>query len=79
MNISKCPCCEVEPAACPFCGKPGKIYGESIVGCSDLTNCNGQVDFGHWCGVENGIPAVHWVIKQWNKRAITGVSKNERP
>lgn len=64
---NKCPHCGIEPKPCPFCGEPGKVYGENYVGCSDH-NCGGNVDFGHWCGVENGIPAIHWVIEQWNKR-----------
>ena len=39
-----------------------------MVGCSD-DNCGANIDFGHWLGVDgNGIPAVHWVIEQWNKR-----------
>jgi len=66
-ELLECPCCNEKPAPCPHCGKPGKIYCESIVGCSDF-NCGSQIDFGHWYGIENGIPAVHWVIKQWNRR-----------
>lgn len=28
------------------------------------------MDFGHFSGVgDDGIPAVHWVIDQWNKRS----------
>lgn len=38
-----------------------------MVGCTDF-NCGGNVDFGHFDGVQNGIPSVHWVIQQWNKR-----------
>lgn len=53
---------------CPHCGKPGKVYGENMVGCDDTQACGATMDFGHWCGIENGIPAVHWVIKQWNTR-----------
>ena len=66
-ELLECPCCKEKPLPCPFCGKPAKIYGESVVECSDFS-CGGQIDFGHWCGIENGIPAVHWVIKQWNRR-----------
>lgn len=62
-----CPCCGVNILPCPFCGKEGKIYGSNMVGCSDL-NCGGNVDFGHFDGEQDGIPAVHWVIEQWNKR-----------
>lgn len=69
MSISKCPCCDEKPMPCPFCGKEGVIYGENSVGCIEMTQCGGEVNFGHWSGEENGIPAVHWVIKQWNKRA----------
>lgn len=66
--MEKCPCCDAKPLPCPFCGSKGKIYGENMVGCSETVNCGGNVDFGHWCGVENGIPAIHHVIEQWNKR-----------
>jgi hypothetical protein len=66
-----CSCCGEELLSCPFCGKPGKIFGSNMVGCSDTINCGGSIDFGHWCGVQDGIPAVHWVIKQWNKRTTT--------
>jgi len=66
-KLTECPCCKEKPKSCPHCGKPGKIYGESEVGCSDW-QCGANIDFGHWSGIENGIPAVHWVIKQWNKR-----------
>ncbi len=58
---------------CPFCGKPGKIYAENNVGCEDW-KCGGNIDWGHWCG-ENGVPAVHWVIEQWNKRHNTQFEK----
>jgi hypothetical protein len=58
----------LKPIACPFCGKPGKVWGSNLVGCSD-GSCGGEVDFGAWDGIgKNGIPAVHWVIEQWNKR-----------
>ena len=53
---------------CPFCGKPAKTSGENRVYCIDIINCCAQIDFGHWCGVENGIPAIQHVINQWNKR-----------
>lgn len=65
---SHCPCCHTELKLCPFCGKQAKIFGSNMVGCSD-DNCGANIDFGHWVGVDdNGIPAVHWVIEQWNKR-----------
>lgn len=64
----KCEHCDLELKPCPFCGKPAKIYGSNMVGCIDTVNCNGGMDFGHWDGTSNGVPAVHWVIIQWNKR-----------
>lgn len=67
--IQRCPHCGIAPASCPFCGKPGEVYGVNFVGCSDSVNCGGAVEFGHWCGIEADIPAVHWVIEHWNKRA----------
>ncbi len=63
----ECPCCQLKPLPCPFCGKPAKIYAEHNVGCEDWT-CGAQVDWGHFDGEEDGIPAVHHVIGQWNKR-----------
>ena len=54
---------------CPFCGKPAKVYGDNMVGCSDIVNCGANVDFGHWTGTtDEGIPAVTFVIEQWNTR-----------
>ncbi len=70
FRLLECSCCQEKPLPCPFCGAPGMIFGENMIGCSEIVQCGGQVDFGHHCGVENGIPAVHWVIKQWNKRII---------
>lgn len=67
-KMTRCPCCGTVPLACPFCGESAEICGENMVACSDDLNCTANVDFGHWCGDENGIPAVHWVIQQWNKR-----------
>lgn len=65
----KCPDCGLEPLPCPFCGAPGEIFGDNLVGCSDTVNCGGNVDFGHWTGVDsNGVTAVHHVIEQWNLR-----------
>lgn len=73
-----CPCCGEKIKPCPFCGRPAKIYGENFVGCTGIEceagmaapdeYCAGHVDFGHWCGTEEGIPAVHYIIKAWNKR-----------
>ena len=68
-GMVECPCCQTKPLSCPFCGKLGKIYGENYVGCEDW-ECGAAVDWGHFCGEENGIPAVHWVIEQWNKRVF---------
>lgn len=68
-DLTECPHCGIKPRACPFCGAPGEIYAENMVGCSDDINCGGVVDFGHWCGEDDkGVPAVHFVIEQWNKR-----------
>ncbi len=66
-GMTECPHCQMKPKPCPFCGKPGKIYGENYVGCEDF-QCGANVDWGHFCGTERGIPAVHHVINQWNKR-----------
>lgn len=68
---NKCPHCDIRPFTCPFCGKPGQVFGCNMVGCSDTVECGGQVDFGHWSGEINGVPDVHFVIEQWNKRAYT--------
>jgi hypothetical protein len=57
-NLTKCPCCEEEIKICPFCGEYGQIFGSNMVGCSDF-QCSANIDFGHWCGMENGVPAVH--------------------
>jgi endogenous inhibitor of DNA gyrase (YacG/DUF329 family) len=59
---------DIKLLPCPFCGKQGKVYGENMVGCSDAVECGANIDFGHWCGTEKGVPAVLHVIKQWNKR-----------
>lgn len=78
-ELECCPHCGERPKKCPFCGKPAKIYGQNMVGCSGINDCDagmvppdefctGHVDFGHWCGTEKNIPAVHWVIKAWNRR-----------
>lgn len=68
-TITECPHCQLKPLACPFCGKPASIFGSNMVGCSDTVDCGGNVDFGHWTGTnDDGVPAVHYVIEQWNKR-----------
>ena len=61
---------ELKP--CPFCGSAARIHGESIVACTN-NDCSGQVDFGHWCGEENGVPAIYWVVQAWNKRTPVDV------
>ncbi len=66
---TECPHCGLEPLPCPFCGKPAVIHGQNAVECTDYLQCGAGVDGGHWCGEENGIPAEHWVIEHWNKRA----------
>lgn len=69
LDGTKCGHCGLEPLPCPFCGKPGKIYGQNMVGCSDSVNCGATIDFGHWCGTDDdGTPAEHFVLEQWNKR-----------
>lgn len=69
-QATECPHCRIKPLACPFCGKPAKIFGSNVVGCSDTVDCGGNVDFGHWTGTnDDGVPAVHYVIEQWNKRS----------
>ena len=66
---TECPCCETKVKPCPFCGSPGIIYSCNMVGCSENVQCGGEVDFGHWVGTtDDGIPAVHFVVEQWNKR-----------
>jgi endogenous inhibitor of DNA gyrase (YacG/DUF329 family) len=67
--MTKCPHCDMQVAACPHCAEPARIHGENMVACTDTVDCCAQVDFGHWCGTENGIPAIHWVIAAWNRRA----------
>lgn len=64
-----CHHCGLALSPCPFCGKPGQVFGCNSVGCSDTVNCGGEVNFGHWEGEINGVPDVHFVIEQWNKRA----------
>jgi len=66
-GMVECPCCQVKPLPCPFCGQPGKIYAENCVGCESW-KCGATVNFGHWYDEENNISAVHWVIKHWNER-----------
>lgn len=69
LIISECPHCQMKPRPCPFCGKPGKIFADNCVGCSDQVGCSANIDFGHWTGTnDDGTPAVHYVIEQWNKR-----------
>ena len=63
----ECKCCGAKPDPCPFCGAPAKIYGQPNVSCSNF-DCGAAIDFGHFFGEENGIPAEHWVIKAWNAR-----------
>ena len=62
-----------ELKACPFCGGEAKAHGSAVVACENI-NCEALIDFGHWCGTENGIPAIDWVIKAWNTRPDEWVS-----
>lgn len=68
---TECPCCKVKIKPCPRCGEKGVIIGscESTVYCDD-TNCGIEMDYGHWCGKEKGIPAIHHVIAGWNERPL---------
>lgn len=74
-GLTECPCCGEKVKNCPFCGAPGQVYGSNNVGCTDI-ECSGQVDFGHWMGERDGIPAVHWVIKAWNRRVYERKDKS---
>ena len=64
---TECPNCGLKPLPCPFCGKPAEIIAQNEVQCTDW-KCGASINWGHWLGEENGIPAEHWVIEQWNKR-----------
>ena len=66
--MTQCPHCGITPLPCPFCGKPGEIFGVNMVACSDVSGCGAVIDFGHWVGTLNDIPDVHFVIEQWNTR-----------
>jgi len=65
---NECPCCGLKIKTCPHCGKSGKAFGPNLVGCSDISQCGSEVDFGHWLGQIHGKPDVHWVVEHWNKR-----------
>lgn len=73
-KATECPHCQLKPLSCPFCGKPGMIFGDNFVGCEDQHECCANIDFGHWTGEEKGVPAVHWVIEAWNKRVPSEAS-----
>lgn len=65
-----CPHCRVRLLHCPFCGGPAEAVGSAVVQCRDTVGCSATIDFGHWTGEDdNGVPAIHFVIEQWNKRA----------
>jgi hypothetical protein len=51
-----------------MCGKPAKVYGKNMVGCTDNVHCTVIVDFGHYDGLDE-------VIAAWNKRTA-GVTKD---
>ena len=67
---TECPCCQAKIKDCPFCGSPGVIltHCENTVFCDNVNCCDAQIDFGHFFGIENGIPAIHHVITAWNRR-----------
>lgn len=70
IKRTACPHCGLEPLPCPFCGSPAVIHGQSAVECTETIQCGALVDWGHWCGADtDGVPAEHWVIAHWNKRA----------
>lgn len=61
---SRCP----ELLPCPFCGSPAKTCGENSVICTDIANCGGEINWGHFCGSEKGVPAIQHVMTAWNRR-----------
>lgn len=65
--IDKCPHCDIAPIACPFCGSPAIITGQNEIACDNF-NCSVSMNWGHWCGEQNSVPAVHWVIEAWNNQ-----------
>ena len=69
MKKAECPHCGLKPLPCPFCGAEALIHGQNMVICTDTNKCGGCMDFGHWCGeTDEGVPAEHFVVEQWNKR-----------
>lgn len=68
---TECPCCKTKIKKCPFCGSAGVILkgNESSVYCDNINCCDAEIDFGHWSGTEESIPAIHHVIAAWNTRA----------
>ena len=63
-----CPHCDIKLLPCPFCESRAVVFGSNAVGCTEF-ECGAEIDFGHWCGeTDDGIPAEHFVIEQWNKR-----------
>lgn len=66
-----CTCCDLKIKPCPRCGKDGVIIKqcESTVYCDDMT-CGIEMDYGHWCGEQDGKNAIHFVIEGWNSRPL---------
>jgi len=68
-RLEECPHCQMKPLPCPFCGSPAVSTGDNMVECTSW-ECGASVDWGHWTGESpDGVPAVHFVIEHWNKRA----------
>jgi len=68
LKLKECACCGTKVKPCPFCGSEAEIIADNMVGCTN-NQCEANVDWGHFCGIQNGIPAYHHVLEAWNKRA----------
>ncbi len=69
VKATECEHCQTKLLPCPFCGKPAVAVGSALVQCTDTNGCSAMIDFGHWTGeTDDGVPAIHFVIEQWNKR-----------
>ena len=76
---TECPCCGVKIKPCPRCGKQGCIIGnyENAVFCEDDMGCGIEMNYGHWCGEQDGKPAIHFVIEGWNERPLSEETLSE--